>query len=55
MESLGIDVGSLLIVKPNYAEDAIDSIETLVENGVKLIVVDSVAAMLPRQEANAET
>lgn len=55
MLDLGVDIDSLVTVYPDYAEDGIDHIEALANSWVKLIVVDSVAAMLPFQEATSDT
>jgi recombination protein RecA len=50
-KAIGVDVDSLLISQPDYGEQALDVAETLVLSGaVDLIVVDSVAALVPKNE-----
>ncbi|MBO8165664.1 MAG: recombinase RecA [Thermotogae bacterium] len=50
-KALGIDVDSLLISQPDYGEQALEIVEGLVRsNAVDLVVVDSVAALVPRAE-----
>ncbi|AKI96959.1 recombinase RecA [Kosmotoga pacifica] len=49
--ALGIDVDNLLISQPDYGEQALEIVDGLVRsNAVDLIVVDSVAALVPRAE-----
>jgi recombination protein RecA len=49
--SLGVDLSALLISQPDYGEQALEITDTLVRSGgVDLIVVDSVAALVPRAE-----
>jgi recombination protein RecA len=46
--SYGVDLDSLLYINPKTAEIAVDTVDALIRSGdVKLIVVDSVAAMVP--------
>jgi len=53
--NLGVDMEQLLISQPDYGEQALDIVETLVKsNAVDIIVVDSVAALLPRAELEGE-
>ena len=48
---LGVDVDNLLISQPDNGEQALDTVETLVDSGcVTLIIVDSVAALVPKAE-----
>jgi len=48
---LGVDCESLLISQPDGGEQALEIVETLVRsNALDLIIVDSVAALVPRQE-----
>ncbi len=48
----GIDPGRMLLSRPEDAEEALEVAEALARSGeVALIVVDSVAALVPRQEA----
>jgi len=54
-EKLGVDVDSLLIAQPDSGEDALELCERLVRDaGANLIVVDSVAALVPRAEIDGE-
>lgn len=54
-EKLGIDIDSLLVSQPDYGEQALEIVETLVRSGgVDLIVVDSVAALTPKAEIDGE-
>lgn len=50
-EGCGVDLSRLLIAEPDDAETALSMVEALVRSGaVRLVVLDSVAAMLPRAE-----
>jgi recombination protein RecA len=52
---LGVDLNMLLISQPSCGEEAMQITETLVKsNSVDIIVVDSVAALVPRQELEGE-
>ena len=57
-EACGVDTKNLIVWpdpdddSPHNGEEAVDTAEILVRNGVGLIVFDSVAAALPQQEAN---
>lgn len=52
---LGVDTDNLLISQPDNGEQALEIVETLVRsNAVDLIVVDSVAALVPRAEIEGE-
>lgn len=54
-EKLGVNVDDVLISQPSYGEQAIETIRGLVSTGeVDLIVVDSVAAMIPKAELDGE-
>jgi recombination protein RecA len=51
----GVDVDNLLISQPDTGEQALEIAETLIRSGaVDLIVVDSVAALVPRAEIEGE-
>ncbi|WP_052663954.1 recombinase RecA [Mycoplasmoides alvi] len=51
MKNLGIDLNKLLIAHPEYGEQAFSIIEALVKtNMIDLIVLDSVAALVPKAE-----
>jgi len=52
---LGVDLDHLLISQPDTGEQALEIVETLVRsNAVDVIVVDSVAALVPRAEIEGE-
>lgn len=52
---IGINVNELLISQPDTGEQALDIVETLVRsNAVDVIVIDSVAALVPRAEIEGE-
>ncbi|MBD3281046.1 recombinase RecA [Candidatus Dojkabacteria bacterium] len=52
---VGIDVENLLISQPDYGEQALEILETLVRSGaVDIVVIDSVAALTPRAEIEGE-
>ena len=53
--SIGVDVDNLLISQPDYGEQALEIAEVLVRSGaVDVIVVDSVAALVPKAELEGE-
>ncbi|MDT8323758.1 MAG: recombinase RecA [Bacteroidota bacterium] len=52
---IGVDVGNLLVSQPEYGEQALEICETLVRsNAVDIIIIDSVAALVPRAEIEGE-
>ena len=52
---LGVDLDALLISQPDHGEQALDICETLVRSGaIDIIVVDSVAALVPKAEIEGE-
>lgn len=52
---IGVDLESLLVSQPSYGEEALRIAEMLVKsNAVDIIVVDSVAALVPKNELNNE-
>jgi len=52
---LGVDVNNLLLAQPEFGEQALEIVETLVRSGaVDVVVVDSVAALTPRVEIEGE-
>ncbi len=52
---IGVNVNNLLISQPDSGEQALDIVETLVRsNAVDVIVVDSVAALVPKAEIEGE-
>jgi recombination protein RecA len=53
--SVGVDVDNLLISQPDYGEQGLEIAEVLVRSGaVDVIVVDSVAALVPKAELEGE-
>lgn len=54
-KKIGVDINNLLISQPDTGEQALDIVETLVRsNMVDVIVVDSVAALVPKAEIEGE-
>lgn len=53
-KSLGVNIESLLISQTDSAEQALNIVEMLVREGIDLIVVDSVAALVPEKEIAGE-
>ncbi len=53
--ALGVDIDSLLISQPDTGEQALDIAESLVRSGaIDIVVIDSVAALIPRAELEGE-
>lgn len=53
--SLGVNVDDLILTQPDYGEQALDIVDTFVRSGeVGLIIVDSVAALIPQKELEGE-
>lgn len=53
--ALGVDIDSLLVSQPDTGEDALEITEALVRSGaIDIIVVDSVAALVPKAEIEGE-
>lgn len=54
-ENLGVDTGNLLISQPDNGEQALEVAENLIRSGaIDIIVIDSVAALVPRAEIEGE-
>ena len=54
-QALGVDVDSLLVSQPDTGEQALEITEALVRSGaIDVIVIDSVAALVPRAEIEGE-
>ena len=54
-ENIGVDTDSLIVSQPDYGEQALEIAEQLVRSGgIDLIVVDSVAALVPKSEIDGE-
>lgn len=52
---LGVDIDNLLLSQPDYGEQALQIAEELAKTGaVKLVVIDSVSAMVPKAEVEGE-
>ncbi|MCP4753437.1 MAG: recombinase RecA [Proteobacteria bacterium] len=52
---LGVNIDDLLISQPDYGEQALEITDILVRSGgIDIVVVDSVAALVPRAEINGE-
>ena len=53
--SLGVDPAELLVSQPDYGEQALEIVDHLVQSGaVGLVLVDSVAALVPKAELEGE-
>ena len=54
-KKLGVDVDNLLVSQPDYGEQALEITEALVRsNAMDVLVVDSVAALVPKAELDGE-
>ena len=54
-ETIGVNIKDLLVSQPDTGEQALEIVETLVRSGaVDIVVVDSVAALVPRAEVEGE-
>src|ERR671925_1066221 len=54
-KKLGVDVDNLLVSQPDYGEQALEIAEALVRSGaIDVLVVDSVAALVPKAELEGE-
>ena len=54
-KKLGVDLNELLISQPDTGEQALEIVDTLVRSGaVSLIVIDSVAALVPKSEIEGD-
>jgi recombination protein RecA len=52
---LGVDVDNLLVSQPDYGEQALEIAEALVRsNAIDIVVIDSVAALVPRAELEGD-
>lgn len=55
MMDLGINLDDLLLAQPNYGEEALEIVDKLVRTGeIGLVIVDSVAALVPKAELEGE-
>ncbi len=54
-QKVGVDVKNLLLSQPDYGEQALEIVDALIRsNAVDVIVIDSVAALVPRSEIEGE-
>ena len=54
-QKLGVDIENLLVSQPDNGEQALEIVEVLIRSGgVDVVVVDSVAALVPRAEIEGE-
>ncbi|MDZ5760914.1 Protein RecA [Lyticum sinuosum] len=54
-EKLGVDINSLLVSQPDNGEQALEIADTMIRSGsVGLVVVDSVAALVPKAEIEGD-
>lgn len=54
-KKLGVNIAELIIAQPDSGEQALDILETLVKsNAIDLVVIDSVAALVPKVELEGE-
>ena len=54
-KKLGVDVDNLLVSQPDYGEQALEIVEALVRsNAIDVLVVDSVASLVPKAELDGE-
>lgn len=54
-KKLGVDINNLLVSQPDNGEQALEITETLVRSGaIDVIIIDSVAALVPRAELEGE-
>lgn len=55
MKLLGVNIPDLLLVRPDFGEQALDIVDALVRSGdIDLVIVDSVAALTPESELEAQ-
>ncbi|MBU3014695.1 recombinase RecA [Poseidonibacter lekithochrous] len=54
-KNLGVDIDNLLVSQPDYGEQALEILETVIRSGaVDLVVIDSVAALTPKVEIDGD-
>jgi len=54
-QRVGVDLNNLLLSQPEFGEQALDIVETLVRsNAIDIIIIDSVAALTPRVEVEGD-
>ena len=53
-EKLDVDTDSIIFCQPESGDTALEVVRKLIQSGVKLIVIDSVAALTPKEELEGE-
>ncbi len=54
-QNIGVNINELIISQPDYGEQALDILETLIKtNEIDLIIIDSVSAIIPKKELDGE-
>lgn len=53
-KTFGLNLDELIFKRPDSGEDALKTVQLLVENGVDFVIVDSVAALVPQAEIDGE-
>ncbi|MBN2571178.1 MAG: recombinase RecA [Ignavibacteriales bacterium] len=54
-KKLDVDVNNLLVSQPDYGEQALEIVDTLIRsNAIDIIIIDSVAALVPRSEIEGD-
>ncbi|MDH3004454.1 MAG: recombinase RecA [Candidatus Shikimatogenerans sp. JK-2022] len=54
-KNLNIDLNKLILTQPDYGEQALDIVDTLIKSKIiDLIIIDSVAALIPKSELEGE-
>lgn len=54
-QNLGVDTQKLLITQPDYGEQGLEVADQLIQStGIQLVVIDSVAALIPKSELTGE-
>lgn len=51
---VGIDIDNLIVIRPNFGEEALNAVLSCLQAQVDLIVIDSLAALLPIEEMEGE-
>ena len=54
MEKCGVDTSKIMVSQPIHGEDALETIRALMDNGVDVIVLDSIAGLVPTDMAEKE-
>lgn len=53
-QQIGVKLDELMVAQPDSGEQALETVERLITNGANLVVVDSVAALVPRAELEGQ-